>query len=271
MKNWLLVFVLSFVGCWCLGGDDEDDYDDLGELSLEELLNIELIGSRRLSAGFTQVSATPYDILTLKDIERQSSSDLNAVLRNLLPAYNVATQPNLDEASFMRPANLRGLAPDHIMVLTNGKRRHRGALLTFLGGGLSDGAQGVDLAAIPRFALKSIQVLRDGAAAQYGSDAIAGILNLEFKDHSDGLSFTGETESTAAGDGDRTLIAGNYGAPLRGEGFWNLTFEISEQDRTERQVQRADAAALAPFNPAIEDPAHTWGRPDIRNDIIDML
>ena len=81
----------------------------------------------------------------------------------------------------VRPANLRGLASDHTLVLVNGKRRHRSAVITFLGGGLSDGSQGPDLSVIPASALKAVEVLRDGAAAQYGSDAIAGVMNFRLK------------------------------------------------------------------------------------------
>lgn len=256
---------------WSLGaavaGDPEPQFDTDTMLSLEELLSMKLIGSRRLTAGFTKISAAPYDIITLNDLERQSSGDLNEALRNLLPSYNVATQPNLDEAAFMRPPNLRGLAPDHILVLSYGKRRHRGALLTFLGGGVSDGAQGVDLAALPTFALKSVQILRDGAAAQYGSDAIAGILNLEFKDSTNGLELRGDNQFSSAGDGETTTVAANYGTVLFGDGFFNATVEISDQNRTERQVQRADAAWLALYNEAVPDPAQTWGQPDIHDQV----
>lgn len=262
---------LSVLLLWGLGvavaGDPEPNFDKDAMLSLEELLSMKLIGSRRLTAGFTKISAAPYDIITLNDLSRQSSADLNEALRNLLPSYNVATQPNLDEASFMRPPNLRGLAPDHILVLAYGKRRHRGALLTFLGSGVSDGAQGVDLAAIPTFALKSVQVLRDGAAAQYGSDAIAGILNLEFKDHTDGLALRGENHLSSEGDGEITTFAANYGLTLFGDGYLNATVEISDQNRTERQVQRADAARLAVYNDAVPNPAQTWGRPDIYDQV----
>jgi len=79
------------------------------------------------------------------------------------------------------PANLRGLSPDNTLVLVNGKRRHRGAVISFLGGGIADGAQGVDVSSIPSIALKQVQVLRDGASSQYGSDAIAGVIGFAFQ------------------------------------------------------------------------------------------
>ena len=94
-----------------------------------------------------------------------------------------------DAARIIRPANLRGLAPDHTLVLVNGKRRHRGAVITWIGNGVSDGAQGPDISTIPAIALRRVEVLRDGASAQYGSDAIAGVLNFLLKDAPSGGSF----------------------------------------------------------------------------------
>ena len=89
------------------------------------------------------------------------------------------TQPISDAATVVRPANLRGLPSDHTLVLVNGKRRHRASVIYWLGNGVSDGgAQGADISAIPAIAIKRIEILRDGASAQYGSDAIAGVLEL---------------------------------------------------------------------------------------------
>ena len=99
---------------------------------------------------------------------------------------NVNSQPISDAATIVRPANLRGLAPDHTLVLVNGKRRHRAAVIYWLGNGVADGAQGPDISAIPAIALKRVEVLRDGAAAQYGSDAIAGVMNFILNDASSG-------------------------------------------------------------------------------------
>ena len=99
-----------------------------------------------------------------------------------MPSYNVNSQPISDAATIVRPANLRGLAPDHTLVLINGKRRHRAAVIYWLGNGVSDGAQGPDISAIPSSALKRVEVLRDGASAQYGSDAIAGVMNFILND-----------------------------------------------------------------------------------------
>ena len=119
--------------------------------------------------------------------QNQGDTDLSNLIRNIVPSYNVNMQPISDAATIVRPANLRGLAPDHTLVLINGKRRHRAAVIYWLGNGISNGAQGPDISAIPSIALKQVEVLRDGAAAQYGSDAIAGVMNFILKDDSEGL------------------------------------------------------------------------------------
>ena len=109
-----------------------------------------------------------------------------SMLSVMVPSLNVNDQPINDASSLVRPANLRGMSSDHTLLLLNGKRRHRSAVITFLGGGLSDGAQGPDISVIPAYALKQVEVLRDGAAAQYGSDAIAGVINFVLKDAREG-------------------------------------------------------------------------------------
>ena len=117
-----------------------------------------------------------------EEFANQGDTDLNNLLRNVVPSYNVNAQPISDAATIVRPANLRGLAPDHTLVLVNGKRRHRAAVIYWIGNGVSDGAQGPDISAIPSSALKQVEVLRDGASAQYGSDAIAGVMNFILND-----------------------------------------------------------------------------------------
>ena len=124
----------------------------------------------------------------------------------------------------VRPANLRGLAPDHTLLLVNGKRRHRASVITWLGNGLSDGAQGADLSPIPTIALKQAEVLRDGASAQYGSDAIAGVMNLQLIDSYKGGSLQIKPGIYQAGNGLSNSIAGNIG--LGREDLWtNLSLE----------------------------------------------
>ncbi|MFC3122426.1 TonB-dependent receptor plug domain-containing protein [Agaribacter flavus] len=226
---------------------------------------IAVLGSRRSGRTGTSTPA-PVDFISSEDLSSQGNTDLSVMLRSVVPSYNVAEQPNLDEASFIRPANLRNLPPDHTLVLVNGKRRHRGAVIAFLGSGVSDGAQGPDISPIPSIALKEVQVLRDGAAAQYGSDAIAGVMNFQLKDDADGFTLTARRGATFEGDGENYRFAANLGLPLSDDGFVNLSLDYSEYEPTQRQVQRGDAARLSVNNPAIANPAQTWGSAEIRDD-----
>jgi iron complex outermembrane receptor protein len=160
------------------------------------------------------------------------------------------------------------LAPDHTLVLINGKRRHRAAVIYWLGNGVADGAQGPDISAIPSIALKQVEVLRDGAAAQYGSDAIAGVMNFILKDDAEGVSLEAKVGEYSEGDGQAYSIAGNIGLPLGNDGFANFSFEYGEADATDRSVQRADAAAIAAAgNSDIANPAQIWGSPEITNEL----
>jgi iron complex outermembrane receptor protein len=145
------------------------------EPAAEEVIIV--TGTRRVSRSAADTPA-PVDIIGGAEIAKQGESDTSNLIRNLVPSFNVNTQAINDASSIVRPVNLRGLAPDQTLVLVNGKRRHRAAVINFLGGGVSDGAQGPDISSIPSIALKQVEVLRDGAAAQYGSDAIAGVMNF---------------------------------------------------------------------------------------------
>ena len=128
-----------------------------------------------------------------EDLARQGSRDLGSQLRAVIPSFNINTQPISDAGTIVRPANLRNLAPDHTLVLVNGKRRHRSAVITWLGNGIADGSQGPDISIIPSIAIRQVEVLRDGAAAQYGSDAIAGVINFQLKDDPSGGSLEVQT------------------------------------------------------------------------------
>lgn len=238
---------------------DEEDSADVEE--------VVVLGSRRAARSATD-SAVPVDVISGDDFVNQASTDLSTLLRNVVPSYNVNTQPISDAATLVRPANLRGLAPDHTLVLVNGKRRHRAAVITWLGNGVSDGSQGPDISQIPAMALKQVSVLRDGAAAQYGSDAIAGVMNFVLKDANEGATFEARYGEFYAGDGATYQLSGNVGLPFTDDGFVNLTFEYGETDDTNRSYQRADAAALiAAGNTAVADPAQIWGQPIINDDI----
>jgi iron complex outermembrane receptor protein len=233
----------------------------------EDFEQIAVVGSRAAPRSVAD-SAVPIDIISDEEFKQQGATDMVSMMQTVVPSFNVNDQPINDASTLVRPANLRGMASDHTLVLVNGKRRHRSAVITFLGGGLSDGAQGPDISVIPAAALKQVEVLRDGAAAQYGSDAIAGVINFVLNDASEGGSFEARYGSFYEGDGDMIQMSGNVGLPLSDKGFINLSAEYRTADDTSRSVQRADAAALiASGNTFVADPAQIWGSPEIKHDI----
>ena len=233
-------------------------------VELEELVVV--VGSRARPRSVT-ASPVPIDAIPLQDIVSQGATTLDYQLRTLVPSFNVATHPISDAATLVRPASLRNLAHDHTLVLVNGKRRHRSSVIAWFAG-VTDGAQGPDISTIPPIALRQVEVLRDGASAQYGSDAIAGVLNFLLKDNRSGGSLEFNTGTYRAGDGDAYTIAGNVGLPLGNTGFVNLSMEYGNADPTNRSVQRADAAALiAAGNTHVADPAQIWGNPTIEDEL----
>lgn len=226
-----------------------------------------LVTGTRRAARTSQESIAPIDVVSPQDLQRQGDNDVLNLIRTTVPSFNVNAQGTQDAASIVRPVNLRGLSPDQTLVLINGKRLQRAGVISFLGGGISNGAQGPDVSSIPSLALKQVEVLRDGAASQYGSDAIAGVINFILKDDREGGTVSARWGSTYDGDGDNYQIAGNIGLPLGPEGFLNLTAEFQERDATSRSVQRGDCAALiAAGNTAVADPCQIHGDPEVRND-----
>ena len=129
----------------------------------DEIEEVVAVGSRR-DARSVGDSPAPVDVISGSDIKNQGGVDMDYMIRTLVPSFNVNTQPISDAATLIRPANLRGLPPDNMLVLVNGKRRHRGSVISFLGGGIADGAQGPDISAIPSIALKKVEVRRLSAA-----------------------------------------------------------------------------------------------------------
>lgn len=215
-------------------------------------------GTRREGVTYLE-SARPVDVISADVLNRQGSSNLNDALRTAVPSLNVQQFVAQDGSAFIRPFSLRGLPPDQTLVLLNNKRRHRSALVQITNQPLAAGAQGSDLSSIPTIAIKSIEVLRDGAAAQYGSDAIAGVINFQLKDSSDGLSMTARYGQFYEGDGEDVTLAANAGFPVA-EGFINLSGEYVRSKPTSRGAQRPDAQALINAgNSAVPVPAQRWG------------
>ena len=214
----------------------------------EAVEEIVTIGTRR--QGRTALdTAVPIDVFNQEDLDSVSSSDLIDVIKTLVPSFNVGRVPIGDGSTMVRPPTLRGLDADKTLVLINGKRRHRAALVV-LGG---FGSHGPDLATIPAMALKSVEVLRDGASALYGSDAIAGVMNFNLRDASEGGQIRiqyGAYSDTAGGPGGfgfgrRDSLEGqggekdykvalNFGMPLTEDGFINITSELYAGEGTSR-------------------------------------
>lgn len=228
---------------------------------------VSVLGSRTKPRTVSS-SAVPIDIISGEEFRNQGATDALDQLKVLVPSFNVSTIPIDDAASLIRPANLRGLPPDNTLLLVNGKRFHRAAVITFLGHGLSDGAQGPDLSVFPSLALEQVDVLRDGAAAQYGSDAIAGVINFGLKKLREGGTAEVFTGQYYKGDGLTTQYSAQIGLPLTERGFATLTAEWRKAEDTSRSVQRDDAAAaIAAGYPGVGDPAQVWGSPKVDDDL----
>ncbi len=252
---------------------EEAEVADDAEASEEEsqtstpvrLESLVVVGSRSRPRSILE-SPVPVDVVSKDDFARQGGADLTDLLRTLVPSFNINTQPISDASTVVRPANLRGLAPDHTLVLVNGKRRHRASVIHWLGNGLSDGSQGPDLSPIPAIALQQVEILRDGASAQYGSDAIAGVMNFQLKDNHEGGSFEFKPGIYQYGDGRQFAVAGNIGLG-NPEAWTNLSFEYGGADPTIRSVQRTDALNMINAgNFSVKDPAQIWGQPIVEND-----
>ncbi len=260
------------------------------EVGLEE--RVVVVGTRAQPRSVT-ASPVPVDVIQTGDFVSQGTTDLANQLRTVVPSFNINIQPISDAATIVRPANLRNLAPDHTLILVNGKRRHRAAVITWLGNGIADGSQGPDISVIPAIAIRQAEVLRDGAAAQYGSDAIAGVMNFQLKDARQGGSLEyrtgayrdanpGDTSSCGSGvigdiqhscngiggHGRAFSVAGNAGLPLGPNGFLNLSFEYGNANPTNRSIQRNDAnAVIGAGNNNVRNPAQVWGSPLIEDDL----
>jgi iron complex outermembrane receptor protein len=231
---------------------------------VEEIITL---GARAKARSATD-SVAPVDVINASELANQGDVDITNLLRNSVPSFYVSDQPISDAGTMVRPQGLRGMAADHTLVLVNGKRRHRSSVILWAAGGISDGAQGPDTSVFPTAALKSVDVLRDGAASQYGSDALAGVINFNLKDASEGGSISVKAGEYGEGDGEMTYVSGNFGLPLGANGFVNTTFEIGSLGDTNRAVQRADAAGLiADGYPNVPNPAMIWGRPKVDDDM----
>ncbi|HDS1037513.1 TPA: TonB-dependent receptor [Stenotrophomonas maltophilia] len=223
-------------------------------------LDAMLVTGTRASNRTQFETLAPVDVFTKEDITSVDSTDLKDVLAQLVPSFVVQRLPMADGQVFVRPATLRGLSPDQTLVLVNGRRFHRSALLG------NRGAQAADLAQIPTSAIKRIEVLRDGASAQYGSDAIAGVINIILED-SPGTEITAGYSQYAQGDGASRDFSARTGWALGDYGSLALFAESSNSDATSRTRQRPDAIAFQAAHPDLDvpNPVQRWGQPDLES------
>lgn len=248
-------------------------------------------GTRRTDRTVAD-STVPVDVISGDELLNNGSTETNKLLNQLVPSFNFP-QPSLtDGTDSLRPATLRGLAPDQVLVLINGKRRHQSALVN-LNGSVGRGSTAVDLNTIPPLAIERIEVLRDGAASQYGSDAIAGVINVQLKKGIGGraqasfgkyitemedvgqvdsvslttglsdnptITYTGEDRKRR--DGDTYTFASNFGLPLGDSGYLNLTAEYKDRSPTNRSgpdIRRNYFAAGDPREATFNRYAHRYG------------
>lgn len=198
----------------------------------QDVQTIVVTGTRSLNRR-TLDSESPVDVIGNKELLSTGSGELATVLSRLLPSMNFPRPSGADASDAVRPAQLRGLSPDQTLVLVNGKRRHTSAVVN-VNGTLGRGSAPVDLNAIPLAAIERIEVLRDGAAAQYGSDAIAGVVNIILKRGAKG----GEAEVVYgqydAGDGEQATVRGSAGFDLGQDGWVRIAVEAADRNATNR-------------------------------------
>jgi iron complex outermembrane receptor protein len=223
-----------------------------------------VVGSR--AAGAAAEKAVPVDVFTEEQVETASASAETAqIIEKIAPSLNFPRPTISDGTDSVRPATLRSMGPDQVLVLINGKRRHTSALV-YVNGTIGRGAQSVDLNAIPASAIERIEVLRDGAAAQYGSDAIAGVINIVLKSGTSPLDLGLQGGTTTHSDGELLDFNGNTGLKV-GNGFLNITGEYRKRNSTNRagndprdQIVAGDAG-----NNPVDQPNTHWGDAEERD------
>ena len=203
--------------------------------------DVVVTGSRASEGRSNILTVSPVDVISAREIKAFAQTDISQVLTYAAPSFQSSRQSISDGTDFQDPASLRGLGPDQVLVLVNGKRRHSQALVN-INGTIGRGSVGTDLNAIPVASIKRIEVLRDGAAAQYGSDAIAGVINIQLRDDSTGVTTTALYGQTTQNDGQTEQLDLNVGIGLRGRGYLDLSGQFLNRAYANRSF--ADTAPL---------------------------
>ncbi len=266
MKKTTLLLLFFNFSCLFAQNDPKKNVTQKDSTSAQELQEVQIVGSRNTKRTVVN-SAVPIDVINVKDVTTQSGKiEINELLQYVAPSFNANKQSGSDGADHVDPASLRGMGPDQTLVLINGKRRHQSSLINLFGT-RGRGNTGTDLNAIPASSIKRIEILRDGAAAQYGSDAIAGVINIVLNDNVNELTGAvtyGMYNTDAPGnfptgtantpnffldtkgngnsigkdrkfDGNSTKIGANYGVKIGDKGgYVNFTGELLNKEKTLR-------------------------------------
>jgi len=205
-----------------------------GEGPASRTLDTVIVTGTRVADRTVAESQSAIDIITPEVLQSTGTSELATALSRALPSLNFPRPALTDGTSGIRPAQLRGLSPDQVLVLVNGKRRHTSAMIN-VNGSIGRGSAAVDINAIPIAAIERVEVLRDGASAQYGSDAIAGVVNIVLKGSGEGGSLAADYGQYSAGDGAKVQLSGDTGVSFAdGRGKLHLAGQLSQQDESNR-------------------------------------
>ena len=196
------------------------------------LASVAVTGSRRTAERTVTEASVPIDVVSIDEMRVTGRTEITQVLQSLVPSLNFPRSSIAGGVDMQRPFTLRGLGPDQALVLINGKRRHAGAVVA-VNNSVGRGSTGVDLNAIPSSAIERIEVLRDGAAAQYGSDAIAGVVNVILKTNAP-LTIAATAGQTSRNDGDVVQVDGSWSRALGDRGYLTLSGEFRNRERTNR-------------------------------------
>ncbi len=221
-------------------------------------LDTVIVTGTRVADRTVAESTAPIDIITPEALQATGSTELATALSRAIPSLNFPRPAITDGTDAVRPAQLRGLSPDQVLVLVNGKRYHSTALIN-LNGSQGRGSSPVDLNTIPVSAIERVEVLRDGASAQYGSDAIAGVINIVLKSSGEGGNVTGTYGQYSAGDGQQWNLGADAGFKLGESGFVHLAAQGGHQDQTDRARPYIGAPAVTPYGRVVQ----RYGDPEV--------
>ncbi len=226
-------------------------------------LDTVIVTGTRVADRTVAESQSQIDIITPEALQATGTTELATALARALPSLNFPRPAITDGTSAIRPAQLRGLSPDQVLILVNGKRRHTAALLN-VNGSIGRGSSAVDLNAIPVAAIARVEVLRDGASAQYGSDAIAGVVNIVLKGSEKGGSLAVDVGQYSAGDGKQFQLSGDTGVAFAGgRGFVHVAGQLTKQDETDRAGPYQGTAPNTGNNPDVGEVAFVYGDPKV--------